>query len=211
MPLPPLRFDGPDDAETDFAFAHGAGIGWESDFMNAFATGLGSRGLRVVRFEFPYMQQMSTGSSRRPPDRMPLLLETFHFVLDHLGRERCIIGGKSMGGRVASMLAAEKENEELPVKGCVCLGYPFHAPDKPEKVRTGHMEALMTRTLILQGTRDPFGTYDEVPGYALSDAIRVHWLEDGDHHLVPRKQSGRTQAQNWNEAIDAFAEFVAAL
>ncbi len=75
MPLPPLRFDGPDDAETDFAFAHGAGIGWESDFMNAFASGLGSRGLRVVRFEFPNMQQMSRGSSRRPPDRMPLLLE----------------------------------------------------------------------------------------------------------------------------------------
>lgn len=179
--------------------------------MNYFATGLAQRGIRVARFEFPYMQRMRAEGKRRPPDRAPVLLDTFREVADHLGREKTVIGGKSMGGRVASMLTRELESEHEPVRACVCLGYPFHPPAKPEKVRTEHLAALETPTLILQGTRDPFGTSEEVPVYQLSDAIRVHWLEDGDHHFTPRKKSGRTESQNWDEAIGEFAAFVAGL
>ena len=211
MPLPDLLFNGPEDAETVFAFAHGAGVGRESPFMEAFATGLAERGIRVARFEFPYMQMMRETGTRRPPDRTPVLLETFREVADHLGGAHTIIGGKSMGGRVASMLAAEMDGEDHGVKGCACLGYPFHPPGAAEKVRTGHMETLMTQTLILQGTRDPFGTAEEVAGYQLSSSIQIHWLEDGDHHLEPRKKSGRTSEQNWAEAMDRFAPFVAQL
>jgi predicted alpha/beta-hydrolase family hydrolase len=93
----------------------------------------------------------------------------------------------------------------------VCLGYPFHAPGKPEKPRTEHLADLKTPTLILQGTRDPFGKPEEVKGYALSKAIRVQWLEDGDHNLEPRKKSGRTTKQNWGEAIAAIGQFAAGL
>lgn len=211
MSLPDFKFDGPEDAETVFAFAHGAGIGMSSEFMDAFAVGLGARGIRVARFEFPYMQIMNQTGTRRPPDRAPVLLDTFRAVADHLGRRRTLIGGKSMGGRIASMLAAEIDNEDQPVKGCVCLGYPFHPPKDASKVRTAHLDTLMTPTLILQGTRDPFGTSAEVPAYSLSKAIQLHWLEDGDHHLTPRKKSGVTQDENWTSAMDRVAAFATSL
>jgi predicted alpha/beta-hydrolase family hydrolase len=97
-----------------------------------------------------------------------------------------VVGGKSMGGRVASMvsdqlLAAGK------IVGLLCLGYPFHPPGRPEQLRTAHLAALRTPALICQGTRDPFGTREEVAGYALSEQIELFWVEDGDHDLKPRK------------------------
>jgi predicted alpha/beta-hydrolase family hydrolase len=96
------------------------------------------------------------------------------------------------------------------IRGLVCLGYPFHPPEKPEQLRTAHLRELRIPTLICQGTRDPFGTRDEVPGYDLSPAIEVHWLEDGDHDLRPRKAiSGRSYAENLTEAADAVAAFAA--
>jgi predicted alpha/beta-hydrolase family hydrolase len=114
-----------------------------------------------------------------------------------------VIGGKSLGGRIASMLA-----DETGVAGLVCLGYPFHPPGKPDRLRTEHLRTLHTPALILQGTRDPFGSPDEVSGYALSTSIRVHWLVDGDHSFKPRKSSGRTEQDNWNEGIEVVAAFV---
>jgi predicted alpha/beta-hydrolase family hydrolase len=91
----------------------------------------------------------------------------------------------------------------------VCLGYPFHPPEKPDALRTAHLEHLATRTLIVQGTRDPLGSLDEVAGYALSPAITVHWLDDGEHDFRPRKAvSGRTFRQNLEEAADTVARFV---
>jgi predicted alpha/beta-hydrolase family hydrolase len=111
-----------------------------------------------------------------------------------------------MGGRIASMIA-----DEVGARGLACVGYPFHPPGKPEQLRTAHLAALRTPTLILQGTRDPFGTPDEVAGYALSPAIRVQWIEDGDHSLVPRKASGRTRAGNLQTAVEAIAAFVTSL
>ena len=209
-PLPNLLIDGPSDAPVTIVLAHGAGAPMDSVFMVDFAKQLASRGLRTVRFEFPYMHQRRVDGKKRPPNRAPVLLETWRAVIDELGRENLVIGGKSMGGRMASMIAAELENEGAPVKGVICLGYPFHPPGKPEKAegRLAHLLELKTPTLILQGTRDTFGTIDQVPDFALSKAIRVQWLEDGDHGFKPRKKSGRTETQNWAEAIaamDAFA------
>ena len=143
---------------------------------------------------------------RRPPNPASILLANWQSVIESLGPERLIIGGKSMGGRIASMIA-----DETGVRGLACLGYPFHPPGRLEKLRVDHLQALKTPTLILQGTRDPFGSLEEVPGYPLSPAIRLHWLEDGDHGFTPRKLSSRTETQNWNEAISALAGFAATL
>ncbi|RVA23796.1 alpha/beta hydrolase, partial [Mesorhizobium sp. M7D.F.Ca.US.004.03.1.1] len=119
-----------------------------------------------------------------------------------------IIGGKSMGGRVASMVADEMFAKGE-ISGLICLGYPFHPPAKPEQLRTKHLAGLKTPTLIFQGTRDEFGTQDEVAGYVLSEGIEIHWLEDGDHDLKPRKSiSGFSTADHLKtlaEAVKAWS------
>jgi hypothetical protein len=166
------------------------------------------KGVRVARFEFPYMQKRREDGKRRPPDRAPILLDIWRAVIEGLGRENLFIGGKSMGGRLASMIAADLERKEAAVKGCICLGYPFHPPGKPEKLRVKHLATLETPSLILQGTRDSFGTQEEVSSYELSSKIDIHWLEDGEHNFIPRKKSGRTTMQNWDEAIEAMLNFM---
>lgn len=201
-----IVFEGPARAKRTLALAHGAGAPMDSPFMDAFAAGLSSQGLCVARFEFPYMASRRSTGHQRPPDREPVLRETWLDVIEQLGHEGLVIGGKSMGGRIASLVADEAE-----VAGLVCLGYPFHPTGKPDKLRVEHLKALRTPTLILQGTRDPFGNRDEVAGYDLSSAITLHWLEDGDHSFKPRKSSGRTEQSNWEEAIAAIGEFVRGL
>jgi uncharacterized protein len=202
-----FRFDGPAHAATRIALAHGAGAPMDDPSLAAIATGLAAHGLRVARFEFPYMAARRTTGVRRGPDRPPVLLATWRAAVDALGGgARLVVGGKSMGGRIASMIA-----DEVGARGLVCVGYPFHPPGKPEQLRTAHLAALRTPTLILQGTRDPFGTPDEVATYVLSPAIRVEWIEEGDHSLVPRKASGRTRAQNLQAAVDAIAAFATSL
>jgi len=201
-----LRHDGPPEAPATVILAHGAGAGMDSPAMVAFAEGLAAAGLHAVRFEFPYMQRRRETGKRGGPDRAPVLLESWRGVIDGFDRRRLIIGGKSMGGRIASMVA-----DDAGVRGLVCLGYPFHPPGRPEKLRTEHLAGLQTPTLIVQGTRDPFGNAGEVPGYELSSAIAVHWLEDGDHSFKPRKSSGRTLAQNIEEAVAAIASFIEGL
>jgi predicted alpha/beta-hydrolase family hydrolase len=101
--------------------------------------------------------------------------------------------------------------DELGVAGVVCLGYPFHPPGRADRLRTDHLSALRTPALIVQGERDPFGSRDEVAGYALSPAIRLCWLSGGNHDFTPPRGSGRTQKQNLVEAVDVTAAFVAAL
>lgn len=198
--------NGPNDAPLTLVLAHGAGAPMDAPFMTAMADGLAEAGLRVLRFEFPYMAARRTDGRRRPPDPQARLLETWRAVVSRLGPERLILGGKSMGGRMASMIA-----DESGVRGLACLSYPFHPPGKPERLRTAHLEDIAVPTLIVQGTRDPFGTREEVAGYALSPHIRLAWIEDGNHDLVPRKASGRTQAQNWDAAVAAVASFAASL
>ncbi len=210
MAAPGFIFDGPEGAAATVALAHGAGAPMDTPFMTAFAEGLAARGHRVARFEFPYMARRRAEGGRRPPDRAKVLLETWRAAIEVLSRsggaENLVIGGKSMGGRMASMVA-----DETGVKGLVCLGYPFHSPGRPEKLRTEHLLALKTPALIVQGERDALGNAAQVPGYGLAPSIAVHWLADGDHGFKPRKASGRTEAQNWEEAIAAIDAFIEGL
>jgi predicted alpha/beta-hydrolase family hydrolase len=201
-----MLFDGPAEAPLTLALAPGAGAPMDSPFMAAMAQRVAARGLRVARFEFPYMAARRADGRKRPPDRAPVLLDSWRRTIEDLGAARLAIGGKSLGGRIASMLA-----DEAGVRGLVCLGYPFHPPGRPERLRTAHLETLATPCLIVQGERDPFGTAEEVPGYALSPAIRVAWMPDGDHGLTPRKKSGRTAEQNLDLAATAVADFLFSL
>lgn len=213
--MPTLLIDGPKSAALTLALAHGAGAPMDSDWMNAVAGAIADTGVRVVRFEFPYMNERRETGKKRPPNPERVLLETWRDVITELGAHTLVIGGKSMGGRMASMVAAAMETEGIAldqrVRGLICLGYPFHPPGKPEKLRTEHLEALMTPTLICQGTRDALGTRAEIEEYRLSKAIDFCWLEDGDHGFKPRKASGRTEAQNWNQALDAIKAFTETL
>ena len=180
-------FDGPDDAETTILLAHGAGAPMDSKSMTAAAEALATQGLRVARFEFPYMAARRETGAGKPPPRAETLNPDYKAAVERLGAQgRLIIGGKSMGGRVASMVADELHGKGK-IAGLLCLGYPFHPPGKPESLRTKHLADLKVPTLICQGTRDEFGTREEVPGYKLSDRIEILWLEDGDHDLKPRK------------------------
>ena len=206
---PDFLSDGPEDAPITVVLAHGAGAPMNTSFMNTVARGLASAGgIRVVRFEFPYMRaRRESGRRGGAPDREPILRNSWKEVVDLLGGgERLVIGGKSMGGRIASMVA-----DEVAARGLVCLGYPFHPPGRPDKVRTSHLETLATPALIVQGTRDAFGTPEDVAGYALSPSIRIVWLEDGDHSWKPRTSSDRTEAQNMSDAIASMREFITSL
>jgi predicted alpha/beta-hydrolase family hydrolase len=179
--------DGPETAPATILLAHGAGAPMDSRSMTAIANSLASVGLRVVRFEFGYMAGRRAGI-RKPPPRADTLIPEYRVAIETLNASSpLIIGGKSMGGRVASLLADEAFQQGK-ADGLLCLGYPFHPPLKPTQLRTKHLETLKTPALIVQGTRDEFGTRDEVSAYPLSDSIEIRWLEDGDHDLTPRKK-----------------------
>ena len=201
--MPEFLFSGADDAKVTFLLAHGAGAPMDSPWMNSFAERLAAKNIRTVRFEFAYMAARRTGE-RKPPPRAETLIAEYRAAIEALGGKP-VIGGKSMGGRVASMLADELFADRQ-IAGLVCLGYPFHPPGQPDKLRTAHLESLKTPALICQGARDPFGTREEVSGYRLSPKIELHWLEDGDHDFRPRKASGLTTGGN----LDAAGERVAA-
>jgi hypothetical protein len=188
--------DGPAEASITILLAHGAGAPMDSASMTAAATALAAAGFRVARFEFGYMAARRDGQ-RKPPPRAETVIPEYRAAVDALGAKGpLIIGGKSMGGRVASMVADELHAAGR-IAGLLCLGYPFHPPGKPAQLRTAHLAGLATPALICQGTRDEFGTRDEVAGYALSDRIELLWLEDGDHDLKPRKSvSGFTAADH---------------
>jgi uncharacterized protein len=211
MSSPRLLLTGPAKAPTTIAFAHGAGAPMDSEFMATFADALATRSIRVARFEFPYMAARRMEGRKRPPDRAPVLMETWRAVIAELGPARTIVAGKSMGARIGSLVAAELESTGTPVRGCIYLGYPFHAPGKPMGSRDIPLGSMRTPTLLLQGERDPFGPRAEMEAYTFGPGVRVHLLPDGDHDLKPRKASGRTRAQNWQEAMSAIVAFVRAL
>lgn len=224
----PRLTDGPADAPATLLLAHGAGAPMDSPFMQTIATGLAAQGWRVVRFEFPYMARARLTGRRAGPDRLPKLLEAFREqVALEAGDRPLFLGGKSLGGRVASLLldalaegnpAAGKPATEAeatsgagrdgssaamtpPVIGAICLGYPFHPPGKPLQLRTEHLQTLRTPALILQGERDPFGRPEEVAGYALSPQVQLQWIPHGDHSFTPTRSSGLSEADNWALAV----------
>lgn len=198
--------DGPDTAPVTLILAHGAGAPMDSDAMTSLATTIAAHGIRVIRFEFNYMAQRRLTGKKRPPDRAPALIDRFRQAIEPWRDSgRLAIGGKSMGGRMASLLAADAPDGLAAV---VCLGYPFHPPGKPDRPRTDHFARLTVPTLICQGERDPFGTRAEVTGYALPAPLTVAWLPDGDHDLKPRKASGRTKQDNWHACATTVARFL---
>jgi hypothetical protein len=152
------------------------------------------------------MAEFRSSDKRRPPDRAPILHETWIHVVRSLNTGRLVIGGKSMGGRIASLIA-----DDAGVSGLVCLGYPFHPTGKPHRLRTEHLRTLHTPTLIVQGECDALGNKDEVSGYDLSSQIEIRWLPDGDHSFKPRKASGRTAEENWQDGIELVDAFVKSL
>ena len=206
--MPSLFYNGPQlktgDAPLTVALAHGAGAPMDSPFMEAFAEGLAQAGFRAARFEFPYMVDRRDTGIKKPPNRAPILLDAWRDVIGEIGADTLVIGGKSMGGRIASMVA-----DEMNVRGLVCLGYPFHGPGKPmNPERLAHLEGLKTPALFCQGTRDMLGSFEDVETYTLSNAITMHWLEDGDHGFKPREKSGFTETAHWQSAIAAIIQFL---
>ena len=186
--------------------AHGAGAPMDSEWMSNMAARLAAQGVNVLRFEFPYMAQRRIDGGKRPPNPAPKLLERWREVYAQVRRHvtgPLAIGGKSMGGRMASLLA-----DEVAADGLVCLGYPFYAVGKPEKPRVEHLEGLKTRTLIVQGERDALGNREAVERYALSPSIEVLWLVSGDHDLKPLKASGFTHEQHLATAAGRVAAFL---
>lgn len=184
--------------------AHGAGANKDSEFMQAMANRLCQRGVKVIRFDFPYMIAAQEKQKRQPPNRMPILVNDFEEMIKAADKDLPLfIGGKSMGGRVATMLP----NYES-VKGIICLGYPFHPPGKPEKHRTAHLQDFEVDTLIVQGERDTFGNRERVGNYQLSSTIHVEFLASADHSFVALKSSGISVDQHLDTTTDLIVNFM---
>ena len=180
-------------------------------FMDAVARLLAERTIGTVRFEFAYMAARRHGGSRKPPPKAERLMDEYRAAVAGAPEGApLLIGGKSMGGRVASLVADELYADGR-IAGLVCLGYPFHPPKKPDQLRTAHLVGLRCPTLIVQGDRDPFGSRSEIEALTLSPAIRFHWAGDGDHDLGPRGNSGFTRKGNLAAAADAVAGFAQSL
>lgn len=182
---------------------HGAGAGSESEFMQQLGKELEALNLEVTLWDFPYMVKAKALGKRRPPDRLPILLDALREQVQQVDTQLpLVLAGKSMGGRVASLLL-----NELALPG-IAYGYPFHPMGKPEKLRVDHLKALEQPLLIIQGERDGFGTRQEVAGYGLPAGVELCWLADGDHSLKPRKASGLTQAQHIQTAAQASLAYI---
>lgn len=189
--------------------AHGAGAPMDSPFMNSMAAKIAAHDITCVRFEFDYMAARREDGRKRPPNPQTKLLEQWRARVEAIRSRRTgplAIGGKSMGGRMASMIA-----DEVGADALVCLGYPFHAPGKQDKPRVAHLAELKTPTLIMQGDRDAMGAQETVQGYTLAPAIRIHWLPSGNHDLEPLKRSGHTHDGHLQEAATRIQGFLAGL
>ena len=185
--------------------AHGAGAGHQHPFMTTVAHGLALAGIHVVTFNFPYTEQ-----KRRAPDRAPVLERCFRRVvervrtLDELSACRLFIGGKSMGGRIATHLAAQGLED---LRGLVALGYPLHPPGKPDQRRAAHLPSIAVPVLIVQGERDAFGTPAELQPVleTMKAPVTLHVVSDGDHSLAVR---GRPRDDVYRQVFDAIGEWI---
>jgi len=177
-------------AGTLFVCAHGAGAGQTHPFMVKTATGLAARGIDVVTFDFPYMH-----AKRGAPDKAPVLESCFHRVIEAsrarkgLGGHRLFIGGKSMGGRMATHLGAQ---DVAGLKGIVVLGYPLHPPGQPDKLRVAHLSAITVPVLIVQGEKDTFGAPDEFKPHlkTMTAPVLLQAIAGADHSLTVRSKKG---------------------
>jgi len=192
---------------------HGAGANQLSGFMRMFAKDLSSRGLDVMTFNFIYMEQ-----GRSVPDQKGKLEACFRAVIEtalkhkKLKKNRVVIGGKSMGGRIASQVMAGEEKEAFAddVAGLVFLGYPLHPPGQSSKLRVEHLEHIHKPMLFVQGTRDALGTPDEIQPYIknLRPAAKIYAIEGGDHSFKAPKKFGMPQEQVFESAMDEIDRWV---
>jgi predicted alpha/beta-hydrolase family hydrolase len=191
-------------AQALFVFAHGAGAGQHHPFMAGVAKAIAARGIDVVTFDFPYKRLQKSA-----PDRPPVLEQSFREVVEAARRwskaTRLVIGGKSMGGRIATHLAAQGLDS---LAGVVCFGYPLHPPGKPDQLRIAHLPSISAPMLVIQGERDTFGTPDELRPHleAMTAAVRLHVIPRGDHSLTVR---GRPPAATYAELAEIAAAFIA--
>lgn len=185
------------DAKAVMILAHGAGAPMDSLFMELLAEALAGQGIESVRFEFPYMVKRREDGRKRPPDRQPALLAAFEgqvsLAREELGSQvPLLVGGKSMGGRMATLLAAGKCRD---VDGVACYGYPFHPPGKLDRWRIEHLGEVAVPLLVVQGTRDPFGKPDELKAQGqIPGLTRLCWLDGGNHDFQPLARQPEQQA-----------------
>ncbi len=197
-----------DRARVTLILGHGAGAGQMSAFMVNFATELASRGIDAVTFNFFYAEH-----ARRAPDPNDKLEACYRAVIEtvrnqkKLARNRLAIGGKSMGGRIASQVAAAGVGDAA---GLVFLGYPLHPPGKPEKLRSKHLAMIKSPMLFVQGSRDTFGTADELRSIVkkLSALATLHVVEGGDHSLKVPRSAGVAQEQVYKAVQDEIARWL---
>jgi predicted alpha/beta-hydrolase family hydrolase len=197
-------------ARATLLLAHGAGAAMDSSFMTRIAEGLSARGIAVARFEFGYMAERRTTGKKRPPPKAEKLIPEFRAAIEAILTDPrrfgpVLIGGKSMGGRVAAMTAGTPLAEA--VVGVACLGYPFHGPGRPEEIRLAPLQEILLPTLVLQGERDEFGSRAEVEDLPISAKARYMWIEDGSHDFGPRGGSPARLKGNVAHACDALAGF----
>ncbi len=196
------------DARWTFVYAPGAGSNIHDPFGVYAARALASHGVTTVRFQFPYME-----AGKRGPDRPPVLEATWRAVIEAVRdpKTRTVVGGRSMGGRVASMVAASPEGG-VGVDAVALFAYPLHPPGKPGQLRTAHFATLNVPTLFVSGTNDAFATPDELRAATKQlKRAKLHLLDRADHGYAVPKSSGRTREGVWAEAVDVFLEWLAAL
>jgi predicted alpha/beta-hydrolase family hydrolase len=187
--------------------AHGAGAGQEHPWMVGMANGLVERGLRVLTFNFPYVE-----AGRRTPDRSEVLIACFRAVValarkELAGQGALFIGGKSLGGRMASHLAAEGEPG---IAGLICLGYPLHPPGRPEQLRVSHLPQIKLPVLIVQGSRDAFGTPEEIRKNVTAIPVELEVIDGGDHSFKQPKKMAPDGDASRAQVLEAVVRFIAA-
>ncbi|MCX6550499.1 MAG: alpha/beta fold hydrolase [Acidobacteria bacterium] len=213
-----LRYAPPGPATAALVLAHGAGAGQSSDFMTGFAAALAARSLEVVTFNFPFTER-----GKKLPDPQPVLESCYRAVLAHVAADRGLgavplfIGGKSLGGRIASHLAASRDADESAtpawwdqLHGLVFLGYPLHPPGKPQQVRVAHLPQIAHPILIVQGAKDAFGTPPELRLFfdVLPARTDLYVVEHGNHALEVPKRSGLVQAEVFGQVQDRIVAWI---
>lgn len=204
-PITALRTEPAVDAGWTFIYAPGAGSNIHDPFGAFAARELAALGVAVVRLQFPYQE-----AGKRAPDRPPVLEETWRSVIEAVRREgaRLAVGGRSMGGRIASQVVAQG----VDVDALVLFAYPLHPPGRPEQVRDGHLPSIAVPTLFCSGTNDAFASPEELRAAAAKVPVSVvHLMEGADHGFAAPKVSGRTRQEVWAEAVGAMWEWMGAL
>ncbi|MDC9720723.1 MAG: alpha/beta hydrolase [Gammaproteobacteria bacterium] len=182
---------------VNIVLSHGSGVGMNHEFMQMVARTMAIKNFTVYLFEFSYMQQIQSSGIRRPPPAVAKLQLELIALLSYLNLPQpLVIGGKSLGSRIASLVV-----EQTSALGWFALGYPFHPSKKPQTLRVEHLLKSNKPGLIIQGTRDALGSYDEVKNYRLPNHIELSWLPDMDHSFKPYKASPYSQEQAIERAI----------